>query len=65
MKTKHYIIAYSWRRTGSAETDHGNDFHRGTLAQWILDMKENQELADFALLNAIQISAADYRKLTA
>jgi hypothetical protein len=60
---KYYVVAYLWRRTGSADFYPANELHKGSLAKWWKETAEAMEGGEFVLLNAIPISAAEYKAL--
>ena len=59
---KYFLIACSFRRLGSDQTDFYNDAHKGSLVTWLKQV--NREEGDWALLSAIPITKAEHRWLT-
>jgi hypothetical protein len=58
---KYYLITYVWKNRGANNWEYSNDQHKGTIAQWVLDMSEEPE--HYVFISAVEITEEDYNKL--
>ena len=56
----HYLITYVWCQKGGREIT-AMECHKGTIADWVIQSMDQPE--NWSLINAEEISPADYRKL--
>lgn len=58
---EYWLLAYVWRRSGSADYYPANDTHTGSLSSWFDEMQKHND--EYTLLNAIKISQSEFKRL--